>query len=75
MPAGASRLNRETCKRDSESAKPFLTPGTCWARKSILNRKHANTSRRTKVITMGSREVALLIISTSAALSVKKIIL
>ena len=74
MPAGASCLNRETYKRDNASARLFLTPGTCWARKRILNRKHANTSWRTKIITVTSRDVALLIISTNAALSVKKII-
>ena len=48
MPAGASCLNWETCKRDSESAKLFLMPGMCRARKSILNCKHAYSSQPDK---------------------------
>ena len=43
-PAIASSLNRETWVRDGESGKLFLTPGICWTRKGVLNRKYANTS-------------------------------
>ncbi len=56
-PTGASSLNLETCNRDRESAKTFLTPGTCRARNKILKFKQASTSRRTNTITVASREV------------------
>ena len=42
-PTGATCLNLETCNRDKESAKIFLTPGTWRARNKMLNFKHAST--------------------------------
>lgn len=72
-PTGASCLNLETCNRDKESAKIFLTPGTWRARNKMLNSKHASTRRRTNIITITSRDVHLLMISTNAALSVKNV--
>ena len=62
-PTGASCLNLETCNRDREAAKTFVTPGTCRARNKILKFKQASTSRRTNTITVTSREVALFIIT------------
>ena len=56
-PTGASCLNLETCNRDREAAKTFVTPGTCRARNKILKFKQASTSRRTNTITVTSREV------------------
>ena len=72
-PTGASCLSFATCNRDKLSAKTFFTPETRRARNKILHFKHARTSRRTNIIKITSREVALFIISTNAAFPYKRV--
>ena len=69
---GARSLNLSTCKRDSRSHSRFKIPGMCLDLKRMLFLRQFNTSLRTKTMTFGSREVCLLIISTTALLSEKK---
>ena len=70
-PAGAACVNVETSTQDKESAKRFSIPGTCAAQNKMLNFKQASTSWH---IMTGSWDVVLLITSTNAALSMKKMI-
>ena len=71
--AGCSLRATWNWERERLSATLFSMPGTCFALKTILNRRHRRTSLRVRLSSLLSFDDCALRISTTLSLSTRKI--